>query len=124
MLGKLGQVTEESNSHVAISRNGHTLMLHRPHTKDIADIHELMEIRHFLDKSETPLPEASSPGQVLVVLSHHEARLFHTEKHGTAAETVQSDESRYFRHEADSKDFSRGKEIPTPSTFFEPWLRP
>ena len=88
MLGQLGQLSEESNGHVHIVRNGHTLDLHRSHSKDIADIQELMEIRHFLERSETPVPESSPGGDVLVVISHHEARLFHSEAHGVPFSTV------------------------------------
>lgn len=121
MLGRLGQVNEEPNGHVAVIRNGHTLSLHRSHSKDITDIHELMEIRHFLERSETPLPPVADQGnQMLIVISHHEARIFHSVAHGTTPETVKSNESRYIGHAANSKETSRGKEIPAPGSYFEP----
>jgi hypothetical protein len=120
MLGELGQLTEESNGHIAVARNGHSLVLHRPHSKDITDIHELMEIRHFLERSETPLQQTNPQGHVLVVISHHDARIFHSELHGTPAEPVRSHDSRYLGHAVDSKDFSRGKENPPPGSYFEP----
>lgn len=121
MLGRLGEVNEESNGHVAVVRNGHTLSLHRSHSKDITDVHELMEIRHFLERSETPLSEpADQAGHVLVVISHHEARVFPSTAHGTAPETVKSHDARYVGHAADSKETSRGKEIPSPGSYFEP----
>jgi hypothetical protein len=68
MLGHLGQLVEEPNGHLNITRNGHTLVLHRSHSKDITDLHELMEIRHFLEKSEIPLPPAISAIPQLVVI--------------------------------------------------------
>jgi hypothetical protein len=121
MLGRLGQVIEEPNGHVAISRNGHTLSLHRSHSKDITDVHELMEIRHFLERSGTPLPPAADQdSQMLVVISHHEAKVFHSIAHGTSPDTLKSNESRYVGHAADSKETSRGKEIPSPGSYFEP----
>lgn len=121
MLSRLGQINEEPNGHVAITRNGHSLSLHRSHSKDITDIHELMEIRHFLERSETPMsPPADQDGQMLVVISHHEARVFHSVVHGTKPETVKSNKSRYVGHAADSKETSRGKEIPSPGSYFEP----
>jgi hypothetical protein len=120
MLGKLGQVTEESNGHIVITRNGHTLALHRPHSKDISDMGELIEIRHFIERSEDPVAQVAPKGDVVVVISHHGARVFHSEMHGATAQAVKSPEPRYFQHVADSKDFSRGKEIPAPSGFFEP----
>lgn len=121
MLGRLGQVNEEPNGHVAIARNGHTLSLHRSHSKDITDVYELMEIRHFLERSETPLPAAlDQDSQMLVVISHHEARVFHSITHGTKPEIVKSDESRYVGHAVDSKETSRSKEIPSPGSYFKP----
>lgn len=53
LLGHMGQVTEESNGHLSIMRNGHHLILHRSHSKDLADIEELMTVRHFLQRSDT-----------------------------------------------------------------------
>ncbi len=121
MLGRLGKVNEESNGHIAVVRYGHTLSLHRSHSKDITDVHELMEIRHFLERSEKPLSQpADQDGHILVVISHHEARVFHSAAHGTAPEIVKSHDSRYLGHAADSKETSRGKEIPAPDSYFEP----
>jgi hypothetical protein len=79
-----------------------------------------MEIRHFLERSENPAVQETLKGDVVVVISHHEARVFHSEHYGATAHEVKSTEPRYFQHEPDSKDFSRGKEIPAPSSFFEP----
>ena len=120
LLGKLGEVAEESNGHILITRNGHTLVLHRPHSKDITDIRELMEIRHFLERSENPAMPESLNGDVVVVISHHEARVLHFDHNGGTVQVVKSTEPRYFQHAADSKDFSRGEEIHSSSSYFEP----
>lgn len=120
MLGRLGELTEGANGNLSMARNGHTLALHRTNQKDITDMHELMEIRHFLERSEVPLPPALLDGRVLVVISHHEARIFQSALHGAAGQTVKSHDSRYHGHAEGSKDFSRGKEIPAPESFFEP----
>jgi hypothetical protein len=49
----LGQVQEEPNGNLKVTRNGQTLVLHPPRTKDVADTDELMALRHFLERSET-----------------------------------------------------------------------
>jgi hypothetical protein len=120
MMSELGQVTDQPNGHIEIVRNGHSFVLHRPHTKDITDPREVLELRHFLERSETPLTPADPLHTVLVVISHHDARIFHSDANGTPAEPVRSHHSRYFGHRAGSKDFSRGMENPAPGSFFEP----
>lgn len=120
LLGHIGQVTEESNSHLSVVRNGHTLMLRRTRSKDIADIDELMAVRHFLEQSDAAAPQVNPVGHVLVVISHHEARVFRTDVPGTAPVTVKSHDPRYFEHGQDSKENSRGKEIPVAHSYFEP----
>ena len=60
MFKHIGQVTEESNGNLKITRNGQTLVLHRPNTKDVANADEVMSLRHFLEQSETIPTEADS----------------------------------------------------------------
>jgi hypothetical protein len=120
LLAELGQITEGHNGHLTMARNGHSLVLHRPHSKDITDVHELMEIRHFLERSDAPLAHPDSNGEVLVVISHHDARIFHSDLHGASAGPFSSHDTRYFDHASGSKDFSQGKENPAPVSYFEP----
>ncbi len=83
MLGKLCEMTVDANGHVCVARNGHTLVLRRPKTKDLTDMHELKQIRQFLERSETELPSTPPDSHVLVVMSHHEARVFHSVEPGS-----------------------------------------
>jgi hypothetical protein len=53
LFGEIGQIEEESNGHLKITRNGHTFVLHPSGNKDISEMDEIMAIRHFLKKSET-----------------------------------------------------------------------
>jgi hypothetical protein len=119
MLGRLGQIHVEPNGHISFARNGHALVLHRPHTKDITDMHELMEIRHFLERSETEMPPVMANGHVTVFVSRQEARVFHSDAHDTAATRVRPADPLGPGHSAESHDFSRGKDIPPPVRFFE-----
>src|ERR1700744_6328928 len=53
MLKRLGEATEEANGKIKITRNGQTLVLHRPNAKDVPNADELMSLRHFLERSDT-----------------------------------------------------------------------
>jgi hypothetical protein len=125
LLGQLGQVTEEPNGNLKVTRNGQTLILHPPRTKEVADTSELMELRHFLERSETPVPQAAGgEAQWLVVIDHHEARIFRSALPGAEPQQILPHEPEaYFRHAHHSRDFSRGQEKPDPNSFFEPVTR-
>jgi hypothetical protein len=122
LFGQLGQITEEPNGNLKVTRNGQTLVLHSPRTKEVAESAELMELRHFLERSAEPLVDV--PGKEihwLVVIDHHEARVFRSEVHGSIPQHILPHEpSDFFRQAHNSKDFSRGQEKPDPNNFFEP----
>lgn len=120
MLAQLGQLTDEANGHIDIVRNGHTLVLHRPHTKDLTDEHELMALRHFIERSASSVAPPGATGTVVVEISHNEARIFRSDAPGTRHESIRSHDPRHFGHAADSKENARGKELPAPSSLFGP----
>lgn len=45
------EAVHENNGSVKVTRNGRTLVLHRPRGKDIADAKELTQVRNFLERS-------------------------------------------------------------------------
>lgn len=118
----LGSVEEESNGNLKVTRNGESLILHPPRTKDVAETDELMALRHFLQRSETSKPVADDQAaHWLLVIDHHEARLFRSEMSGAVPQKLLPHEpDRYFRHAQNSQNLSRGKEKPEPNSFFEP----
>jgi len=118
----LGSVEEEPNGNLKVTRNGESLVLHPPRTKDVAETEELMALRHFLERSETARPVADDPAaHWLLVIDHHEARLFRSEMHGAVPQKLLPHEpDRYFRHAQNSQNLTRGKEKPEPNSFFEP----
>jgi hypothetical protein len=122
LLGKLGHIAEEPNGNLKVTRNGQILVLHPPRTKDVAETDELMALRHFLERSEMPPPETNEKeAHWLLVIDHHEARIFRSEMHGALPQQILPHEpDDYFRHAHNSKDFSRGQEKPDPNSFFEP----
>ena len=122
LLATLGEIAEEPNGNLKVTRNGQVLVLHPPRTKDVSETDELMALRHFHEQSESAPPEAKeSEMHWLVVIDHHEARIFQSEMHGAIPHQILPHEpDDYFRHAHNSKDFSRGQEKPDPNSFFEP----
>jgi hypothetical protein len=122
LFRQLGQVEEEPNGNLKVTRNGQILVLHPPRTKDVAETDELMALRHFLERSETTPPETNEKeAHWLLVIDHHEARIFRSEMVGAIPQQILPHEPEdYFRHAHNSRDFSRGREKPDPNSFFEP----
>ena len=121
----LAEVVAEPNGNLRVSRTGQVIVLHPARTKDVADTDELLTLRHFLERSET-IPPVTDEKEVhwLLVIDHHEARLFRSELHGSVPQKILAQgPDRYFRHAQHSEDFSRGKERPDPNSYFEPVAR-
>ena len=123
LLHHLCKVDEEqANGNVKVSRNGQSLVLHPPSTKDVATTDEVLALRHFIEKSEPTLPDPNeSTKRWLLVIDHREARLYHSEVHGAVPQLILPHEpDDFFRHAQDSVSFTRGKEKPDPNSFFTP----
>jgi hypothetical protein len=122
LFRQLGQVEEEPNGNLKVTRNGQTLILPPTRTKDVARTDALMKIRNFLERSEkTPLPANEPEALWLVVISHHDARIFRSEIRGTMPEQIrphQTDDA--ISHVHRFNGFSRGQEKPAPQSFFGP----
>ena len=62
MLSEIANVEEEPNGKLKVTRNGHTLVMEPDRHKDVAEVDELMRIRHFLERSDTAaLREPNDP---------------------------------------------------------------
>ena len=120
----LGQVAEETNGNLKITRNGQTLVLPPPRQKDITEAAELVTLRHFIQRSDvSPAPAANNatPAHWLLVIDHHEARIFRSDAIGASAQQLLPHPPEdFFRHARNSKDFARGREKPEPNSFFGP----
>jgi len=126
LFGQLGKVEEEANGNMKVTRNGQTLVLHPHRAKDVSETDEVMVLRHFIEQSETMPQQESQEMEThwLVVIDHHEARLFRSEMHGAIPQQILPHiPEDYFRHAHNSKDFSRGQEKPDPNSYFEPVAR-
>ncbi len=118
----VGDVVEEPNGNLKVTRNGQTLVLRPARTKDVAETEQLMSLRHFLERSETTSPPShDGESHWLLVIDHHEARIFRTEMSGSLPERIVPHKPDTSPGAApESKDFSRGQEKPNPNTFFPP----
>lgn len=122
LFDRIGQVVEEANGRLKVSRNGQSRVFQPSRTKEIVGADELLELRHFIEGSETPAAETGESGSHwLVVIDHHAARIFRSEMHGAVpGQILPHQPADYFRHAHNSKDFSRGQEKPDPNSYFEP----
>jgi hypothetical protein len=127
MLDAIADVAEEQNGNLKVTRNGQTIVIHPSKHKDVSDIEELIQIRHFLDRSSTPpQPPAGASGErnegihLLVVIDHREARVFKTELHGTVPQRITPfDPHRSYRHLHNAEDNSSGQRKPELKAFYE-----
>lgn len=122
LLKAVADVVEEPNGNLRVARNGQTLVLQPSQTKDVSESGIVMDLRHFLQRSEAATPEASGEGaHWLVVIDHQKARIYRSEMRGAVPECITPHEPHeYFRHAHHSRDFSRGQEKPDPNSFFGP----
>jgi hypothetical protein len=122
LFAHLGEVEERPNGSLTVVRRGQSLVLRPAAGKDVDDIEELMRIRHFLKQTEAAPPSEKPDGEpMLVVINHHEARLYRTQGRGAAAQELHPEGPKtFFRHAHHSKEFARGREKPDPNSFFGP----
>ena len=122
LLGEMGNVTKEHNGSSKVTRNGQVLVLHPTSKKDVTEMDEVMSLRHFLERSETAQTIANEKViHWLLVIDHHEARIFQTEMDGPIPRRIWPYQpENHYRHAHNSIATSRGQEKPDPNTFFEP----
>jgi hypothetical protein len=123
MLGAMADTNavEDDKGNLKVTRNGQTMLLHRSRGKDLADKRELMQVRHFLERSESPVPRPALAGKhLLVVIDHHEARIYNTEMHGTIPQRIAPyDPFGFGRDLHYNQDDSNGQRKPEQKSFYE-----
>ncbi len=112
---------EDADGKLKVTRNGQTLVLYRPRGKDLADNEELMQLRHFLERSGTPAPTPAKTGtHLLVVIDHRQARIFSTELHGSVPQRITPyDPFGFDRDLHYNQDDSNGQRKPEQKSFYE-----
>ena len=116
-----GVVQVENEGTRKVSRNGHTLILHRPDRKNITDVGELMKLRRFLEQTETPAPQPPAAGvHLLVVIDHRLARIYRAELHGSVPQRViPYDHDGFGRHLHRVEEDANGKRKPEDNRFYD-----
>lgn len=115
------EAIEDDKGNLKVTRNGQSLILHRPHGKDLTDEKELMQVRHFLEKSGSALPSSAEAGtHLLVVIDHREARIYRTELNGSVPQRiVPYDPFGYGRDLHYNQDDANGQRKPEQRSFYE-----
>jgi hypothetical protein len=123
MLGAIpdARTAEDDKGNLKVERNGQTLTLRRPRGKDLADKQELMQVRHFLERSGTPVaPPAAAGTHLLVVIDHREARIYSTEMRGAVPQRIAPyDPFGFGRDLHYNHDDSNGQRKPERKSFYE-----
>jgi hypothetical protein len=123
MLGAMPgmDAAEDEKHNLKVTRNGQTMLLHRPRGKDLADKKELMQVRHFLERSGAAAPRPAAAGvNLLVVIDHREARIYKTELHGSVAQRLTPyDPYGFGRDLRYNQDDSNGQRKPERKSFYE-----
>lgn len=121
LLGELADVEEEPNGNLKVTRNGQTLVLHVDRHKDVAQVDELLKIRHFIERSGGVVPQPEPEGaQLLVVIDHREARIYKTVLHGSVPDRIEPfDPHGFGRHLHYVEDDSNGQRKPERKSFYE-----
>jgi len=121
MLAALADDVQEHEGTLKITLNEQTLVLHQPYGKNIADMHELMEIRHFLERSGVALQEPAAGGtHLLVVIDHRQARIYKAELSGSLPQRIMPyDPGGFGRHLHYVQDDSSGQRKPERKSFYE-----
>ena len=121
MLDALAESVEEHQGKLKVKRNGQTLILQRPRGKDVADMKELTQIRHFLERSDAAPPEPAADGMhLLIVIDHRKARVYRSELHGSVPQRlVPYDPHRFGRNLHYLQDDSNGQRKPERKSFYE-----
>ncbi len=122
LLEALGEVNEGQKGGLQVTRNGQIMALQAPRHKDLASIEELLTIRHFLEKSSAPASASPSAqdNHLLVVIDHHEAKIYRTELPGAVAhQLVPYDPHGFGRHLHAKNEETDGKRKPERKSFYE-----
>lgn len=118
----LGQLEEQPNGKLRVTRNGEVLMLLAPRTKDVAAADEIMALRHFLERSSrSPAGERETGANWLLIIDHREARIYRSAAPGAVAQQIRPRvPEAAFRSVPVSPETARRTEKNTATAFFEP----
>jgi hypothetical protein len=122
LLSALADDTDESNGNIHVTRNGHTAVFHAPKHESVVSAETSRAVRHFLENSgEIAIPRlVAAPVRLLVIIDHHEAKIYRTESHGSLAQKLTPyDPHGFRRHLRTEVPETAGKREPERKSFYE-----
>jgi hypothetical protein len=121
LLGALGEVMEQPNGNVKVTRNGQSLILHEVIGKDVGTDAQLKELRAFLERSgDAAVAPVASGTNLLVVIDHRQARIYKSEFRGSIPERIEPyDPDGTGRHLHYVENDSNGQRRPERKTYYE-----
>lgn len=121
LLRDFCHVEEKPNGSLRFTRRGRSFVVRMPLTKEMGDINEINAVRDFLLQTEELAPGTGEPtDHWVLVIDHHQARLFNSDQQGTPAlQVLPPQPTDHFRHTAVSTDFAHSLEPHGQSAFFE-----
>jgi hypothetical protein len=130
LMDQLGASHEKSNSEFVFEVGGERQLIRRPHGKDLTT-DEVLEFRHFLERAgcspdhppeAAPHPVPPAP-DLLIVVDHHETRIFHVDLGADAGEepVIRPYDPHHFLHHLTHKDQDRerGQRAPEEPAYYE-----
>lgn len=117
----LGDVALVPNG-LCVTRQGHRYVCPSIPPHGFASAEDLRNLRHFLNRSETPLPESQQAVPLLlVVVDGQEARLFRAEINpGSSPRLLRHAPSDFFHYHPDSAEPENRGKSSTPANFYQP----
>jgi hypothetical protein len=130
LMEKVGRVEEKSKGEFAFEVSGKHHVVHKPHSKDLAQS-EVLALRKFLMQAlwaADPLSEASARADpaapnLMVVVDHHEAKIYQVDVTADDAAThvIRPYDPHHFLHHLAHKDQSseQGQRAPEDHGYYE-----
>jgi hypothetical protein len=121
LLAVIAEISSEQNGNLKVTRNGQTMTLHPSRDKQVAATDELMQIRHFLQRSGVAALEGVAAGMhLLVVIDHRAARVYRAELQGAVFTLITPyDPHGHGRHLHYVQDDSNGQRKPERKGFYD-----
>jgi hypothetical protein len=122
LLAALADLAEGHDGALEATRAGQRLVLHAPKHKDIAAVEDVLAIRRFLENTADAAIVPATPGglSLLVVIDHHEAKIYRTGKDGAGPQQIEPyDPHGYGRHLRSDTEETNGKRKPERKSFYE-----
>jgi hypothetical protein len=130
LIGKIGDAHEKANGEFVFEVAGKRLVMRKPHAKDMTS-DEVIDLRHFLGQAgfspEHPSEAAVRPNpaapSLLIVVDHHEAKIFHVDvtSDNASEHVIRPYDPHHFLHHVAHKDQSRerGQRAPEEPEYYE-----